>query len=141
MSEKGKRRAASVTDAELAILRFLWAKGPATIRDITAAVYPEETASTYATVQKLLGRLERKRVVRRDRSSFAHVFAAAIEQQDFVGRELQRVARKLGGRSLTSLLVQLVGTRKLSQADRAALRRILEDKEDKEDEEVEEDER
>ena len=70
-----KRRIA-LTDAEFAVLEPLWQGGPLTIRQLTAAVYPRQTVSDYATVQKLLERLEAKRCVRRDRARQAHVFHA-----------------------------------------------------------------
>ena len=45
---------------------------------LTDRVYPRGGASAYATVQKLLERLEDKECVRRDRSAMAHVFRAAV---------------------------------------------------------------
>ena len=47
-----------VTEAELALLRVLWDRGPSTIRQLTEVVYGPGDASSYATVQKLLDRLE-----------------------------------------------------------------------------------
>ena len=67
-----------VTEYELAILQVLWDSGPATIRQLTDVVYPTGGTAQYATVQKLLERLERKGCVRRDRSGSAHVFTAAL---------------------------------------------------------------
>ena len=58
-----------ITDAELAVLQVLWEQGPATIRRITELLYPQGGTSHYATVQKLLERLETKACVRRDRSN------------------------------------------------------------------------
>ena len=55
-----------VTEAELTILQFLWDQGPATIRQLTDALYPPGTEAQYATVQKLLERLEGKGHVSRD---------------------------------------------------------------------------
>ena len=43
-----------VTDAELAVLKELWAEGPSTIRKLADRLYPGGTTSHYATVQKLL---------------------------------------------------------------------------------------
>ena len=56
-----------VTDAELAVLQVLWEQGPATIRQLTDRLYPEGKTSHYATVQKLLERLQAKGCVSRDR--------------------------------------------------------------------------
>jgi hypothetical protein len=57
------RKPRDVTDAELAILQVLWDRGSATIRALTDARYPPGGPSDYATVKKLLARLESKGIV------------------------------------------------------------------------------
>ena len=54
------RQQHDVTEAELALLQSLWDAGPATIRQLVDRVYKQGGASVYATVQKLLDRLESK---------------------------------------------------------------------------------
>ena len=103
-----------VTDAELTILQFLWDQGQATTRQLTDAIHPEGTASHYATVQKLLERLEGKDCVSRDRSRWPHVFAPAINREDLIGRRLRTMAEKLCGGSLTPLLTHLLKVERLS---------------------------
>ncbi|MBV8312119.1 MAG: BlaI/MecI/CopY family transcriptional regulator, partial [Planctomycetaceae bacterium] len=61
------RPARDITEAELAVLRILWDRGMATIRQLTDVLYPGGGAAQYATVQKLLDRMEAKEFVRRDR--------------------------------------------------------------------------
>ena len=87
-----KRNQADVTDAELALLQALWDQGPATIRQLVERVYGQDGTSVYATVQKLLDRLEAKGCVRRDRSGPVHVFEAAIGRDELIGRRLRAVA-------------------------------------------------
>src|SRR5436305_8112520 len=112
-----------ITDKELEILQILWAHGALTIRQITDVLYPDSRSSYYATVQKLLERLESKGCVARDRSGSVHMFTAAVACDEIVGRRLQAVADQLCEGSWTPLLTHLVQNRKLSSADRAALRR------------------
>ena len=118
---------ADVTDAELAVLQVLWDRGPATIRQITDAVYPQGTAAHYGTVQKLLERLETKGYVRRDRTGMAHTFAAAADRDALIGRRLREMAEKLCGGSLTPLLTHLLRTERLSPQQRRELRDLLDD--------------
>src|SRR5690348_5906653 len=111
MSRRGQvmaKPAQDVTDAELAELQALWDRGAATIRQLTEGIYPRGGASAYATVQKLLERLESKRCVRRQRGQSVHVFRAAIDREELIGRRLQAMAEKLCGGSLTPLLTHLV---------------------------------
>ena len=97
-----------VTDAELAVLQALWERGSATIRQLTDALYPGGSAAQYATVQKLLERLEAKGCVRRDRQPWPHLFVATVDRDDLIGRRLRAVAEKLCGGSLTPLLTHLI---------------------------------
>ncbi len=114
-----------VTDKELEILQVLWDRGPAPIRSLVEALYPGGGTSSYATVQKLLERLEEKGYVRRDRRTAAHLFAAAVDRDALIGRRLEDVAEKLCGGSLTPLLTHLVRARRLSQRERQELRDLL----------------
>jgi BlaI family penicillinase repressor len=116
-----------ITDRELEILQILWEHGALTIRRITDVLYPDGRSSYYATVQKLLERLEAKGCVARDRSASVHVFAAKVKRDEIVGRRLQAVADQLCDGSWTPLLTHLVNNRKLSHADRDALRRLIGD--------------
>lgn len=115
-----------VTEAELAILQALWDRGPATIRQIAEGAYDRVGASQYATVQKLLDRLEGKGCVARDRSEGVHLFRSAIDRDELIGRRLRAVADRLCGGSLTPLLTHLVNARPLSEQDRAMLRSMIE---------------
>jgi predicted transcriptional regulator len=116
-----------VTDAELAVLQVLWEEGPATIRQLTDRLYPEGRASHYATVQKLLERLEVKGCVSRDRGGSVHVFAAALGRDELIGRKLRSVAEQLCGGSWTPLLTNLVQGHRLSADERRALRELIDD--------------
>ena len=89
------RQFQDVTEAELALLQSLWDEGPATIRQLVDRVYKQTGNSVYATVQKLLDRLESKGFVRRDRGRPVHVFDAAINRDDLIGRRLRAVADSL----------------------------------------------
>ena len=120
-----KRSQADVTDAELALLQALWDHGQATIRQLVERVYGKDGTSVYATVQKLLDRLEAKGCVRRDRSGPVHVFEAEIGREELIGRRLRAVADALCGGSLTPLLTQLVQGGELSPKDRKELRALI----------------
>jgi predicted transcriptional regulator len=116
-----------VPDAELAVLKKLWELGAATIRQLTDALYPQSTDTYYATVQKLLDRLEAKRCVRRDRSSAPHVFCASVDRDAVIGRRLEAVAEKLCDGSLTPLLTNLVRSKRLTPRERRAIRKLMDE--------------
>jgi predicted transcriptional regulator len=111
-----------VTDAEWAILQCLWASGPATVRQLRDALYPQGGPSAHATVHKLLERLEAKEYVRRTRPAGNLVFQATVGRDDLIGRQLETILEKMCGGSLQPLLSNLVRTRRLSAAE---LRELL----------------
>ena len=120
------RPAQDVTEAELAVLQALWDRGPATIRQLSEAIYNDGGASRYATVQKLLERLEAKDCVRRQRGSGVQRFEAAIDRDELIGRRLRAVAETLCEGSLTPLLTHLVRAERLTNQERQALRDLVE---------------
>jgi predicted transcriptional regulator len=123
------RKPQDVTDAELAILQVLWDRGSASVRDLAEHLYPPGTGSDLATVQNLLKRLESKDCVRRDRSTWPHLFLPAIARDDLIGRRLQTTADALCAGSLEPLVTHLV-TSRLSEQERDRLRKLLDDLED-----------
>lgn len=117
-----------VTDRELAVMEALWQHGePMTIRQLAEHLYGDSRTSYYATVQKLLERLELKGCVHRDRSDSPHTFGAALTRSELIGRRLQTVARQMCGGSLTPLLTHLVQGRSLSAQDRQNLRDLIDE--------------
>src|SRR6476659_3820308 len=121
------RPAQNITESELAVLRVLWAQGQATIRQLTDVLYPGGGAAQYATVQKLLDRMEAKGFIRRDRTLFVHRFAAVLDRDQFLGRQLRSLAESLCDGSLTPLLTHLARAGDLTEEDRRALRAIIQE--------------
>jgi predicted transcriptional regulator len=119
------RRPQSVTDAELAVLKVLWQRGPLTAKAITSDIYPDGAESEFASVHSFLQRLERKGLVVRDRSSFVHSFSAAVSQADVAGQELESLAARLGDKSIAPLIMQLVARKRLSDKEVAEIRKLL----------------
>jgi predicted transcriptional regulator len=120
-------RSKDVPDAELAVLRVLWERGPATIRQLTEILYPSGSEAHYATVQKLLDRLEYKACVVRDSSSRAHTFKATIDRDELIGRRLQTVAEKLCDGSMTPLLTHLVRAKRLNAREWQELATLIDE--------------
>jgi predicted transcriptional regulator len=81
----------------------------------------------YATVKKLLERLEAKGYVRRDRSQAAHVFAATIGRDYLIGHRLKAVAASLCDGLMTPLLMHLVDPQQLTSDELRSLRSLLDE--------------
>ena len=121
-----------VTETELAILQVLWDSGPTTIRQVADVLYPKGGRPQYATVQKLLDRLEQDGWVARTKAQPANIYRASVGREELIGRRLQDVAEKLCGGSLTPLLTHLVRANRLSDMERQELRDLIDNAESEE---------
>jgi predicted transcriptional regulator len=127
MTTPSRDRDRDVPDAELAVLGVLWDKGPCTIRQLTDVLYPDGSDVYYATVQKLLERLEDKGHVARDRSAHAHRFTALTDRETLIGDRLRGVAEKLTGGLMAPLLTHLVRAEALTKDERRELRQLIDE--------------
>ncbi len=112
-----RRTNEDVTDTELAILHVLWDRQEATRRQIADVLYPGGGDSHYATVQNLLGRLERKGFVEHSPGDGSLVFKARVDRDELISRRLQGLADKLCGGAVAPLMMNLVRSQPLSAAD------------------------
>ena len=119
------RRPQDVTDAELDVLRALWDEGEATIRALSDRLYPGGGTSEYATVQKLLERLEDKGHASHRSEARQNVYRARVRREDLVARRLRDTAEQLCDGSLTPLLTHLVSAGRLSRDELLELRRLV----------------
>lgn len=137
MSQKDRKAtaqpalAADVTEAELSVLKALWQRGRAKIRELTDDLYPNGGTSQYATVQKLLERLEKKGCVERRQEGRLNVYRATVGRDELISHRLRATAESLCEGSLTPLLTSLAGSARLDAEDVAALRELVDRLEEK----------
>jgi predicted transcriptional regulator len=110
------------TDAELAILRVLWARGPSTVRDVAETMRRE---GAYTTVLKLMQIMLDKGLIIRDDAARAHIYEAAYSQ-DHTQRQLVRdLLDRLFDGSAAQLVMQALAANKTSPEELRAIRRVL----------------
>jgi len=115
-----------VTGTELAILQVLWDQPTASRRQITDVLYPDGGPPQYATVQKLLERLEGKGFVRHTRGPDGVLnFTATVDREDFISRRLVDMADRLCGGSLTPLLMNLIRSKPIAPAEFQELQKLV----------------
>ena len=106
-----------VTETELEMLRVVWDRGEATRRQVADVLYPGGGDAHYATVQKLMERLERKGFVRHERRDNVIVYLATVDRESFISRRLQTLADKLCGGAIAPLIMNLIRARTLEPAE------------------------
>jgi predicted transcriptional regulator len=114
------------TDAELAILRVLWDKGPATVRQVHEAMAGDRDTG-YTTTLKLMQIMAEKGLVTRDESSRTHVYAARVSR-DRTQRQLVNdlIDRAFGG-SAAALVLQALSAQPTSEEELGEIRRLIDD--------------
>jgi BlaI family transcriptional regulator, penicillinase repressor len=115
------------TEAELELLRILWDKQPATVRDIYEALN-EEKPSGYTTVLKLLQIMTAKGLVLRDEANRAHVYRAAVSQQDMQSKLLKELSVRLFAGSAAQLALHALAMEPAGSAELDEIRALLERK-------------
>ena len=112
------------TDAELAILRVLWERGPSTVRQVFEVLSAERELG-YTTVLKMLQIMHDKGLVQRDVTDRIHVFTASQSQVLTQQGLLDDLLDKAFGGSSLSLVMQALATRRASREELAEIRKLL----------------
>ena len=112
------------TDAELAILRVLWERGPSTVRDVHELLN-QHAPTGYTTVLKLLQIMTEKGLVVRDEAQRAHIYEARYSEQKTQRQLLADLADRAFGGSATKLVMQALSGRKTTAEELTEIRRML----------------
>ena len=115
------------TNAELGILRVLWALGPSTVRKVHGYLQGEKATVGYTTVLKFLQIMHGKGLVKRDESERAHVYSTQLSQ-GATQRQLTRflVDNVFDGSRSQLVMQALGGGRRASTEELAEIRSLLE---------------
>jgi BlaI family transcriptional regulator, penicillinase repressor len=112
------------TESELELLRILWEKQPATVRDIYEALN-EERRSGYTTVLKLLQIMTAKGLVVRDEANRAHVYRAAVSQDAMQSKMLKDLSMRLFSGSAAQLALHALAMEPAGGAELDEIRALL----------------
>jgi predicted transcriptional regulator len=114
------------TDAELAILRVIWERGPSTVRQVHEAL--ADTRDTgYTTTLKLMQIMADKGLVKRNETSRTHVYSA-IAGEEQTQRQLVKdlVDRAFGG-SAATLVLRALSAEGTSESELREIRKLIDD--------------
>jgi len=114
-----------VSDAELEVLRALWDRGSATLRETTESLRAKGRRWARTTVQTLLHRLLRKGYVSREKADYVHVYYPAILRDEILTRGLRDLAERFCGGTASPLARALVRSGRFSDEEIEELRTLL----------------
>jgi BlaI family transcriptional regulator, penicillinase repressor len=116
------------TEAELAILRALWQRGPSTVRQVHEALNPVKKTG-YTTVLKFLQIMTEKGLVSRDEQPYAHVYAARLPKEQAQRTLLADLLDRAFEGSMSGLVLRALSMRKATPEELSEIRKILKDHE------------
>jgi len=114
------------TDAELAILRVLWSRGPSTVRQVHEAL-SRDRETGYTTILKLMQIMTEKGLVERDESERTHVYQARLTQEQTQQQLVDNLLEKAFGGSASQLVMRALAARPASADELAEIRRLLDE--------------
>lgn len=112
------------TDAELAVLRVLWQRGPSTVREVHEELGDQRPVG-YTTTLKLMQIMADKGLVIRDESQRSHVYRARTSEEGTQKQLIRDLLDRAFGGSARKLLVQALDAAKASPQEMTEIRKLL----------------
>jgi predicted transcriptional regulator len=114
------------TDAELAILRVLWERGPSTVRQVHEVLVARVGQTAYTTALKLLQIMTEKGLVRRDDTDRTHVFAPRLSEEQTQRQLVRDLLDRAFGGSASKLVMQALNARRATPEELGEIRKLIE---------------
>ena len=121
------KRPTTIPDSELDVLKVLWERGQATVREVLETLRAAGRSWSYATVATLLDRLETKGVVTSDRSQLAFVYKPAVSTHEVRQKRVNNLVEKLYQGEPGLLVLHLLKSHPLDARQAKEVRAVLEE--------------
>src|ERR687898_2484935 len=118
------------TDAELAILRVLWERGPSTVRQVHDVLVERVGPTAYTTALKLLQIMTEKGLVRRDDTDRTHIYQARLSEEQTQRQLVRDLLDRAFGGSASKLVMQALAAKRASAEELVEIRRLLDGRKD-----------
>ena len=114
----------TLTDQELAIMKIVWERQTATVRDVYEALL-ERRRVAYTTVMTMMKILEQKGYLNRKQVERAYVYRPAQPKNRVIRAMVRDFVNRVFNGSAEPLLVHLIEDRRLTEDEVAELRRLI----------------
>src|SRR5580704_16479864 len=102
------KRSITLTQAELRLMRVLWARGESSVADMVSAT-ADEGSLAYTSVLTTVRILENKGYVSHRQDGRAFLYSSCIGEQEASRSEVRHVLQRFFGNSRERLLLSLLG--------------------------------
>jgi predicted transcriptional regulator len=121
---KAKDQAPKPTQAELEILRILWDKKEATVREVHD-VLAQKGETVYTTTLKTMQIMLDKGLLARNEDARSHIYSATIKEDDVQKNLIGNFLQTAFGGSASTLVMQVLGNHKTSNEELQKIRQFL----------------
>ena len=111
-----RRRSTTLTEQELEIMKIVWERETATVRDVYETLL-ERRKVAYTTVMTMMKILEQKKYLKKTQADRAYVYRPAQPKGQVIGAMVRDFVNRVFNGSAEPLLVHLVEEHNLSQKD------------------------
>lgn len=118
------------TEVELELLRVLWDKGAATVREMFEVISKQRTLG-YTSVLKMLQIMTEKGLVEREEAGKAHIYRAAATQEETQSQMLRDLSERLFAGSAAQLAMHALSMEPATAEELEEIRRIIRQKKEK----------
>jgi BlaI family penicillinase repressor len=118
----------TLTPQELAIMKVVWSRDKATVRDVYEAMREKRTIA-YTTVMTMMRILEEKGYLKKTLVDRAHVYRPAQRRQQVIGAMVRDFLDRVFDGASDSLLVHLAKDNKLTEKQRRIVKQLIEEQE------------
>lgn len=112
------------TESELEILRVLWERGEATVRDVHEELSKTKDAG-YTTTLKLMQIMHEKGLVKRDETSKTHKYTPLVSREKTQKQFMGKMIDTLFQGSSTQLVMQALGNHKTSKEELDEIQKLI----------------
>lgn len=114
----------TLTEAELRLMKLLWARGEAAVGELVAAM-PEGETLAYNSVLTTVRILERKGYVKHRQDGRAFVYRPCVQEHEASRSEIRHMIQRFFGNSRERLLLSLLGDDEISADELQRLKEAI----------------
>ena len=120
------RKSITLTEAELRLMKMLWARGESTVGELVEAI-PEGEALAYNSVLTTVRVLEQKGYVQHRQEGRAFLYIPCVAEQEASRSEMRHMMQRFFGNSRERLLLSLLGDDEVTPEELRRLRDAIAD--------------
>jgi predicted transcriptional regulator len=119
------KKSPTLTEAELRLMKILWARGESTVNDITSAL-PKKDALAYNSVLTTIRILEQKGYVQHRKEGRAFYYVPLVAEAEAGSSEVRLVLSRFFGNSREKLMLSLLGDGEVTAEELQRLKDAIE---------------